>query len=58
MRAPTKKEMDELYWMPFVEFFYYEDEETDIITFRKGTPKKVIESYLLTHDESTMKVED
>ena len=44
--------------MPFVEFFYYEDDETDIITFRKGTPKKVIESYLLTHDESSMKVED
>lgn len=44
--------------MPFVEFFYYEDEETDIITFRKDTPKKVIDSYLLTHGKSTMKIED
>ncbi|HIT46205.1 MAG TPA: hypothetical protein IAC28_09060 [Candidatus Aphodovivens excrementavium] len=55
MRAPTKTEREQMYWMK--ESRWYTFDENGYPVFRKDTPKRVIDSYLMSHDKSTMRIE-
>lgn len=55
MRAPSKEDREKRYWMKEPKYYYYD--ENGYPVFRKDTPQRVIDSYLMSHDKSTMRIE-
>ena len=56
MGAPTQFDIDSMRWLDFPDQTYVGAD--GLLVFKKGTPPEAIESYLMTHDKSTMRVEE
>ena len=56
MGAPTQFDIDSMRWFDFADQTYVDDD--GILVFKKGVPQIAIDSYLMTNDKSTMRVEE
>ena len=56
MSAPTQFDIDSMLWFDFADQVYVDDD--GILVFKKSVPQIAIDSYLMTNDESTMRIED